>query len=296
VDRIMIRSMTGYGSGSAAVGEGRVVIEMRALNHRYLDVRMRLPNELAEHAPQVEEVARRRLERGRIEISGRIEGVTVGMPVLDRPRARAAFEQLCELRDELRPGEPVPLTLLVCVPDLFQVAPGPEPALLAEAVRAAAEQAATDLDTMREREGAALGRELTSLLERMNTHIDEIRQGVPRSVQEYRERLRERVRRLMADQEVALDEGRLEHEVALFADRSDVAEELARLSSHGDQIVDLLRTPDARVGRRLDFLLQEMAREVNTTGAKTQAVGTTRLVVELKADIGRMREQVQNVL
>lgn len=292
----MIRSMTGYGSGSAPVDGGRVVIEMRALNHRYLDVRLRLPNELAEHAPLMEELARQRLERGRIEVSGRTEGVLAGAPVLDRPRARAAFQQLCELRDELRPDEPVPLSLLASVPDLFHVAPGPDPRALAEAVRDATEEAATHLDAMRQREGAALGEEIQTLLGRLDAHVDEVRTGLPRTVHAYRERLRERVRRLISDTDVDLDEGRLEHEVALFADRSDVAEELARLASHGAQIRDLLDAPDARVGRRLDFLLQEMAREVNTLGAKTPDPETTRLVVELKADIGRMREQVQNVL
>jgi uncharacterized protein (TIGR00255 family) len=292
----MIQSMTGYGSGHAAVGDGRVIIDLRALNHRYLDVRVRLPNELVEHAPRIEEIVRNRLERGRIEVTGRVEGVVLGLPVLDRGRARAAFEQLCELRDELRPGEPVPLSLLGCVPDLFQASSGPDPKALADTVGRATEEAAADLAAMRNREGAALGQELQSLLARMDTHTDELRKRTPRALTEYRERLRERIRRLLADTEVALDEGRLEHEVALYADRSDVAEELARLTSHGEQIRELLGEQERPVGRRLDFLLQEMAREVNTTGAKSQDMAVTRLVVELKADIGRMREQVQNVL
>jgi uncharacterized protein (TIGR00255 family) len=292
----MIRSMTGFGVGHAAVGDGRVVVEMRAVNHRYLDVRVRLTSELGEHGATIEEVVRRRLERGRIEASAHLEGVTLGVPVLDRERARAAFDQLAALRDELQPGAPLPLSLLTCVPDLFRAAPAPASEALGEAVREAAEAAATRLDAMRQREGAALAQEILSLLAGMEEHVGQVRQRVPQVVTEYRERLRERVRRLMGDTEVALDAGRLEHEVALFADRSDVAEELARLASHGDQLRELLAAGDARVGRRLDFLLQEMAREVNTTGAKTQDLATTRLVVELKASVGRMREQVQNVL
>ncbi|MFW6066880.1 MAG: YicC/YloC family endoribonuclease [Myxococcota bacterium] len=289
-------SMTGYGSGQAALGGGRASVEIRALNHRYLDVRVRLSAELADQAALVEETLRPKLERGRIEVSARLEGAALGPPVLDRERARTAFEQLCALRDQLRPEEPVPLSLLACVPDLFQVPAGPPSDVVREAVRHATLQACEDLMAMREREGAALSRDLGELLSRMEEHIERIRERVPSTVESYRERLRDRISRLLQDMGAQLDSGRLEHEVALFADRCDVAEELARLASHGSQFRELLAQRDGAVGRRLDFLLQEMAREANTVGAKTQDVDTTRLVVELKADIGRMREQVQNVL
>lgn len=288
--------MTGYGSGHAALGKGRLVIEVRALNHRYLDVRLRVPGELMDQAPVLEEVARSRLERGRVEVTGRMEGAALGLPTLDRERARSAFEQLGELRDELRPDEPVPLTLLSCVPDLFQVPPGPPAEEVREAARSAVQAACDELDAMRRKEGQAMARDLSARLDAMNDHISRIAERVPAAVEEYGSRLRERIRRLMHDQDVELDPGRLEHEVALFSDRCDVAEELARLRSHGEQFRELLEGEDALVGRRLDFLLQEMAREANTIGAKTQDVETTRLVVELKADVGRMREQVQNVV
>lgn len=288
--------MTGYGSGHADLGQGRVVVEVRAVNHRFLDIRMRLPGELSDHAIVIEEALRPRLERGRIEVTARLEGATLGMPTLDVERARSAFEQLSALRDELRPQEPVPLTLLSCVPELFRVPPGPPPDQVREAVRKATKQACDELESMRKREGKALSAELVEQLRRMDDHIDRIRERVPAGVEAYRERLHERIGRLVEDAGVDLEPGRLEHEVALFADRCDVAEELARLKSHGDQFRDLLAQRGTQVGRRLDFLLQEMAREANTIGSKTQDVDTTRLVVELKADVSRMREQVQNVL
>lgn len=288
--------MTGYGSGHAPLGEGRVGIEIRALNHRYLDARVRLPHELLDQTAVVEEIVRARLERGRIEVSGRLEGAALGLPTLDRDRARAAFVQLSALRDDLRPEEPVPLGLLSCVPDLFGVPPGPPADEMRDAVRSATLAACAELEAMRSREGEALAQDLFRQVEEMDGYIGTIRERIPTTVEAYRDRLRERIRRLVQDTEVELDPGRLEHEVALFADRSDVAEELARLASHGAQFRDLVAQGEALVGRRLDFLLQEMAREANTIGSKTQDVGTTRLVVELKATIGRMREQVQNVL
>src|SRR5579883_2082385 len=114
-----MRSMTGFGLGEAPLGAGKLAIEMRAVNHRFLDVRVRVPRELSDLGSYVEQVAREKLTRGRYEVAVRIDGVALGAPVLDRERARAAFRSLCELRDELAPGSDVPLGLLGSIPDLF---------------------------------------------------------------------------------------------------------------------------------------------------------------------------------
>ncbi len=147
-----ISSMTGHGVGEAELGRGRVLVEVRAVNHRYLDVRVKLPIELAEHAGAVEERVRRTLKRGRVEVLGRLDGDVAGPPVLDKARARAAFAQLCELRDELRPDEPVPLSLLASLPGLFASHDAPDHEAARRAVEAATDRACARVEEMRARE------------------------------------------------------------------------------------------------------------------------------------------------
>ncbi len=288
--------MTGYGSGEAPLGEGRLVVDVRAVNHRFLDVRVRLPAEIGEHAGLAEEVARRRLGRGRVEVGGRFEGAAVSPPRLDTARARAAFEQLAALRDELAPDEPLPLGLLSAVPDLFATESGPPGEETRAAVEAATEAACAAVSEMRRREGEALGADLRERLVRIRAHAAHLRERAPEVVDAYRRKLGERLERMLRETRVELDAGRVEHEVVLFADRADVTEELTRLSSHCDQVAELLEGEPAAVGRRLDFLLQEMNRETNTIGAKSSDADITRTVVEMKAELERIREQVQNVL
>lgn len=288
--------MTGHGAAEAPLGAGRVMIEVRAINHRYLDVRVRLPSQLAEHCASVETRVRKSLRRGRVEVHGRVEGDVVGPPRLDVARAKSAFEQLCALRDDLRPDEPVPLTLLASVPDLFVVDAPRVASEVSAALHDATDRACAHVWSMREAEGAALTEDIEAHLDVLLAQLATVDARTDAVVDGYRERLRERIARLLADAEVALDEGRLEHEVALLADRADVAEEIARLRSHAEQLRALLRAGQDTAGKRLDFLLQEMSRETNTLGAKSSDAELARAVVEMKAAISRMREQAQNVL
>lgn len=300
-----LRSMTGHGLGEAPLGPGRLQIEIRSVNHRYLEVRVRLPAEVVEHTGFVEELVRGALGRGRVEVTGRMQCDALGAPVLDIARARAAYEQLVALRDALSPREPLPLSLLASVPDLFVTRGLPDLRTAREALARATEQACRGVSEMRVREGAALAMDLEGRVARLVEHVEAIEARVPEVVDNARRRLAERIEKLLLQVGApvgvrgasALDPGRLEQEVALFADRCDVTEECIRLRSHTDQFRALLVTgaPEA-LGRRLDFLLQEMAREANTIGAKSADADTARLVVEVKADVERMREQVQNVL
>ena len=289
-------SMTGYGHGESPLGKGTLSVELRAVNHRHLDTRVRLPSGLADHTSAVEEVLRKRARRGRIEASVHVEGAAVGLPTLDVAAARAAFEDLGRLRDELRPEEVVPLSLLSSVPDLFKMNGGPGKEEVRAALRYATEAACLALDEMRAREGSALADDLRHRLGRTREHIEEVKLRCPDAVESHRQRMRERLERLLAEVEVPLDLGRLEHEVALFADRSDVAEEVSRLGIHCDQFDELIASGGDSLGKKLGFLLQEMGREANTLGSKSHDVALARRVIELKADIERMREQIQNVL
>jgi uncharacterized protein (TIGR00255 family) len=288
--------MTGYGSGRAALGDGEVVLDVRTVNHRFLDVRVRLPSRIQTRTPIVERVIRARLERGRVDVTARLEGQTLPQPRLDVARARAVYLELIALRDELTPGEPVPLSVLSSVPDLFVADRSVDEAALDRALSVAAEAACDAVLTMRENEGHALASELNDRLSELLAHLSGLTEAVPSMLEDRRLRLRDRLDTLLVDRDAALDPSRIEQEIALLADRSDVAEELVRLESHHAQMLELIEDSDGAVGKRIDFLLQEMAREANTIGSKVQGGATTAHVIELKACIEKMREQAQNVL
>jgi uncharacterized protein (TIGR00255 family) len=293
-----MRSMTGFGAGEHPFGAGKLTVEVRAVNHRFLDVRVRAPRELAELSPFVEQLAREKLQRGRFEVAVRVEGVQLGAAMLDRERARTVYRQLCELRDEIAPGSDVPFSVLASVPDLFVPTVEREIEAVRLAVRGAFEASVKDLDDMRRREGKALGVDLLARLQSVRTIAAVVLKRAPDVVETQRKKLKERADRLRASTEIHVDAARLEQEIALFADRVDICEELTRLESHCSQFSALLasaESPPTPIGRRLDFLLQEMAREANTLGAKSPDAPIAHAVVEVKAEIERMREQVQNV-
>lgn len=291
-----MQSMTGYGSGRATLGEGHVVLDLRAVNHRYLDVRVRLPSRIQSRTPTVERIIRSRLERGRIDVTAQFEGQTLPQPTLDVDRARTVYQELGELRDALSPDDPLPLSVLSCVPDLFVVSRAIDEDALEQALVAAAEEACIAIAAMRRTEGKALAQELTTRLANVATQIQALRAEVPRMVEGRRTRLRDRLEALLEGVDGELQAARLEQEVAVLADRSDITEELTRLDSHRSQMLELIDKSSKPVGKRIDFLLQEMAREANTIGSKVQDAVMSTLVIELKATVEQMREQAQNVL
>lgn len=288
-------SMTGFASAAVPLGGGHLVLEVRSLNHRFLEVRVRVPQELSDQAFYVEQLARERLDRGRYDIGVRLEGPVLGRAAFDVERARAAYLALSQLRDEVAPGTELPVAAVVSLPGVVTDGVTFDHAEVRAGLGAALDAALVRLDEMRKREGDALRDELRRRL----TGARECREAIgARAVQVVvaaRARLGERLARLLADTAVPLDPGRLEAELAILADRSDITEEIARLGCHFDQLDELLDVLEP-IGRRLDFLLQEVAREANTVGAKSQDAALAHLVVELKAETERMREQVQNVL
>lgn len=296
--------MTGFGLGDAPLGGGRLVVEVRAVNARFLDTRVRLPRALADSAPQVEGDVRKRLGRGRVDLVVRTEGAVFSAPTIDSVRARGAYHSLLALRDELTPEGEVPLSMLTALPDLFVSQLEHDFDAVRGALSAALTSALDAMDTMRKVEGGALASELRERSTSVRSHIDALVARAPELVAAYRTRLKERVERLLADlggreartagSPRGLDPERLEQEVALFVERSDIAEELLRIKSHLAQFDGYVARGEP-TGRRLDFLLQEMAREINTVGSKSQDVSIAHVVVELKVEIERMREQVQNV-
>jgi uncharacterized protein (TIGR00255 family) len=291
-----MHSMTGYGRGTAPLGTGQLLVDVRSVNHRFLELRLHLADELTSHGAVIEEVLRQRLGRGRVDVSARIDGPPAGV-VLDHTRARAGFEALQKLRDELAPSEPLPLTLLATVPGLFREVSGPADTERAQACRAAAAAACDQLENMRRAEGERLSQDLRTRCHHITQQLHDLAPNLPALVRLQQDKLRARLAQLIGPSGPALEPGRLEHEIAVLADRADISEELTRLDAHASALLPLTAADTGEpVGHRLDFLLQEMTREANTAAAKLPDAASTQVMLAIKAELLRMREQVQNVL
>ncbi|MGE0870613.1 MAG: YicC/YloC family endoribonuclease [Kofleriaceae bacterium] len=284
--------MTGYGRGVAARDGQRVTVDIRSVNHRFLDLKLRG----APIAPVLEEAVSARvrtaIERGAVTVSIHVvsEAATGGMRI-DSSAAARAHRTLSELAAQLAVGGPS-LELVLAQPGVVVTDDQASEAL---PVVAALDIALGELERMRTTEGEALRADLLARLDGLATLRSDIAALAARMPAQLTRRLHERVRKLLEPQELAaVEPSRLAQEVALLADRSDVTEELVRLASHLDQARALL-AGKASVGRRLDFLVQEIGRELNTIGSKSAATEITAAVVEGKAALEKVREQVQNV-
>jgi uncharacterized protein (TIGR00255 family) len=292
-----MQSMTGYGRGTAALGAATLIVDLRSVNHRFFELRLHLTPELTGKAALLEEVARLAISRGRVDLSARIEGPPPRSVQLDHARARAAFAELELLQRELAPSQPLPLSLLGSVPGLFRESGGPGDAATEQACRAAAEQACQALLAMRRAEGGRLAKDLSERCQLIDRELQNLVPTLPALVGMQQDKLRARIVHLLGPNGLPVDSSRIEHEIAVLADRADISEELTRLDAHANALMPLLTAAsDEPVGHRLDFLLQEMTREANTSAAKLPDAKSTQTMLGIKAELLRMREQVQNVL
>ena len=287
--------MTGFGAGRGEAGGEAVSVELRAVNGKFCEVKPRLPRELAALEPELVKSIKGRVARGVIDAFVRRDGTSgkLGTPRADLALASAYAKVLREMKDSLGlSGEPSvqDVAAMEGVISLGESAPDPQAA--ANALQQALAAALEALDGMRRREGEALARDLAARLDTIESGAREVSRLAPLQVEAARERLGARIAELTRG--MPLDPARLAQEVALFADRTDVAEELTRLSSHLEQARGLVRS-DVPAGRKLEFLVQELNREINTIGSKSQHAGIASAVVDLKAELERVREQVQNV-
>lgn len=289
-----VSSMTGFGAGTGVDGSEQVSVELRSVNGKFCEVKPRLPRELAALEGEIVRVVKERVARGNVEVFvRRTSPGAVPAPRVDVAALEALARSLEQAASAIGLDGRVSLADLVGVPGIVKVEEAPADVESASrAVNAALVEAAGRLQETRRREGAALEADLRARLAAIRTHRGELARLVPQSVEAYRARLEARVAELAKGVEV--DPARLAQEVVLFADRTDVAEEMTRLDAHLVEFERLLAQPGP-VGRQLDFLMQEINREVNTTGSKSQSAEVARTVVELKAELERIREQVQNV-
>lgn len=292
----MLNSMTGFGRGECATSSRRYVCELQSVNHRYLEVRSRLPKRLGTLELQVLKTLQGRFARGRFDVTV-LEELTEERLCklhLNRPLAYAYLDAVKTLQSELGLAGEVTLELLLSQSDLFSLE-GEEPgAAVADwpAVRTALEGAMNAIAEMRREEGTALDAALVGHLELVEATLATIATRAPDVVQSYKSRLELRLKHLLEGKSV--DPVRLEQEVAILAERSDIAEETTRIASHLRQFRDLIQQQGPH-GRRMEFLLQEMQREANTIGAKANDAKTSHDVIALKSILEQLREQVQNI-
>ena len=291
----MIRSMTGYGQKHASWLDGSVTLEVRSVNHRFLEVACRLPRSLHALEEPFKKAVQQRCVRGRIDLTVTIQGGKGrgGLINLDQALAKQYHQSLRRLKTSLKLPGPIDVALIAGLRDVLTVSDqAPEDPALAQLVCKLAEAALDDLHHMRQQEGMALAKDMHGRLQIMKDHRSAVASRVPTVVQEGFVRMKERVEKLLGAE--APDVPRLHQELAIYADRGDITEEIVRLDSHMLQFEQQLKRAES-VGKTLEFLLQEMGREVNTIGSKANDAVIAGHVVQMKAELERIREQVQNV-
>lgn len=291
----MIRSMTGYGKGESVHEGGRFTVEVRCVNHRYGEVTVKLPRALLQFENEIKKRVAERLVRGKIDVFIQVENaMALGVPTANLPLARGYLKALNSIKETLELEGEVKLSMIASQRDVITVAAEAEAAIdeMPVELTAALEDALRRVDEMRLFEGESLYADFVKRREVLASLIARVAERSPLVVSEYAERLKDRIAQLL--NEGAVPEDRLALEVALLADKCDVTEELVRLESHLRQFDETLERQEP-VGRKLDFLLQEINREVNTIGSKANDAQMAALVVELKAELEKIREQVQNI-
>lgn len=296
----MIRSMTGFGDASAGAGGVSYTLELRSLNNKFFKLSCRLPEELLGLEAELESYLRKRVARGSfgLNLKMRLDGESAASKI-NEDALMAYLGHLEVVREKVHDQSMhIDLTQLLAMPGVMQPAQDAE-AMLKTArpvVIKLLDGALAKLLSMRTTEGAALATDLSGLLNVILEKVEVVAERSPRVVDEYHDKLRARVDELMAKAQLKVNETDLIREVAVFADRADIAEELTRMRGHVAQFREVIAADDdAPAGRTLDFLAQEMLREANTMGSKCNDAQISRCVVELKSTIDRIKEQVQNV-
>ncbi len=291
----MIKSMTGYGRAQKNFERHSINIELRCVNHRYFDCVVRVPRIYVFLEETVKSVVQGVIARGKVDVFVTIEheqsdnvSISLNRPVLD-----GYIGAITEMRGQYSLRDDMSLMQMARLPEVFSVVKEQEDMdELKQSVSEVLLDALSDFSGMRESEGGRLGEDILQRASEIESLVAVVEERSPKTVIEYRERLYARMREVLENTE--LDEGRILLEAAIFADKVAVSEETVRLRSHISQLRNMLATGGA-VGRKLDFLIQEMNREANTIGSKAGDIELSRVVVDMKSEIEKMREQVQNI-
>ncbi len=292
----MVKSMTGFGRSNSQLGDRYFQVELKSVNNRYLDISIKLPRRFTYLEENIRNLIKLYLQRGRIEIYITYENIGSSdvKVAIDMPLAKEYMDSLLKMEQDLSIQSDITTSLIVSFPDLIKTEKKEEnEEEVWQCLEHALKEALVKLVAMRKKEGNKLKEDMLKRLSKSKILLMEIEDRSPLIVQEYKERLTDRIKEIL-DEEFPIDENRLAIEVALFADKSNITEEIVRLFSHIDQFNKTLEEDDT-IGRKLDFLLQEMNREVNTIGSKANDLTISNLVINIKSEFEKIREQVQNI-
>ena len=291
----MVKSMTGYGRAVETVNGREFTVELRSVNNRYLDCTVKLPRALSFAEDAVKQAVKGAISRGKVDvfISVRSEGAEDVKITLNTAMVEGYLSAMHQMAKDYGIREDISVSLLSRMPDVFTVdKPEVDEEQLLADLLSVVNQALERFDAMRSAEGRALENDLRSRGQTILSLVEQVEAGSGQTVADYRTRLENKLKEVLAN--TAIDESRILTEAAIFADKVAVDEETVRLRSHLDQMNNMLTTGGA-IGRKLDFLLQEMNRESNTIGSKCSDVRMARIVVDIKAELEKIREQTQNI-
>mgnify|MGYP001157981269 FL=1 len=291
----MIRSMTGYGLGEAVLHGKKFTVEIRSVNHRYSDINIRMPRTMNYLEENVKNFLKDKISRGKIDVFITFESTAEDdyEISLNESLANAYIKVLKTIKEKHDVIDDISVSLIAKFPDVITINKKEDDKdFLWSLLEKALIEAFNAFILMREKEGYKLQKDLLEKSMKLEEHLSAIKERSPYLVQDYKVKLEKRLQEILPNH--TLDENRIALEVALFADKCSIDEEIVRLDSHITQLRDILTTEDV-VGRKLDFLAQEMNREVNTIGSKANDLQITHSVVELKSEIEKIREQIQNL-
>ena len=291
----MIKSMTGYGRGKQLLHGRDITVEVRSVNNRYLDCTVKLPRVYTFAEDAIKAGVQKAVSRGKVDVFVTVDstGADTAVVQLNKGLARSYYEALTELAEELQMPADVSTVTIARFPDVLTVTKAEEDLETVKAdLCAVLEEALQNYNAMRAMEGEKLAADIGGRLDHIKELTAKVEARSPETVKEYREKLEGRMKEVL--QSTTIDESRILTEAAIFADKVAVDEETVRLRSHLSQLREMLQSEEP-VGRKLDFLIQEVNRESNTIGSKCSDVAIARVVVELKAEVEKIREQVQNI-
>ena len=293
----MIKSMTGFGRGEFSDGKRNVIAEIKTVNHRYADFTVKMPKRYSFAEEKIKGIIKKQVKRGKADVSIIVENLTEGDITvnLNTPVADQYIARLRELKENYGLGGDIDISLVSSMPDVLKAVPDvADEEEVASVICSAVELAAANLDEMRTIEGGKLAEDLLVRGETIKDIVKKISTRAPQVAAEYKDKMYSRIQELLEDK-VDVPEERILVEAAIFADKASITEELVRLDSHMDQLRTFLTEGSGAIGKKLDFLVQEMNRETNTIGSKANDLEITSLMLEAKSEIEKIREQVQNI-
>ena len=291
----MIESMTGFGKGEASAKGVSFSVELRSVNNRFLEISTRAPKTISQRENEIKEIIRSKISRGKISLNAAKEDDSNNELAIsvDKKRVKEIHAVLEQLRKTTKIKEPVTLEHLLHFSEIFETKEVEEDETEWKVFQQALTKAVSSLKTMREKEGAELARDSKERVQKINKYIDTVEQLSKKRIPEERKRLLEKVQQLVEDKSI-INTQRLELEIALLSEKLDVTEECVRFRSHNKFFLEALQSKESE-GRKLNFLIQEMNREANTIGSKCNDVEIAHIVVGIKEELEKIREQLQNI-